>query len=215
MPIFTQLVATRGVGLEQVKFWDIKSEIRVVGVDDGPFEPRMKGDVLLVGAVFRGGHWLDGVLRTYVTIDGSDATQRIIEMINESKHKGQLRVIMVDGITFAGFNVVDIQEIFKQTSLPVIAVSRKRPRMTQVKKALKNLPDWQRRWKMLRSAGKIYKVKSRSCVKSVYMQIAGIGRPDAEQVVKLTSTRSLIPEPLRVAHLIATGIVRGESAGTV
>jgi hypothetical protein len=47
------------------------------------------------------------------------------------------------------------------------------------------------------------------------MQIVGITRSDAEKLVKLTSTRSLLPEPLRVAHLIATGIVRGESVGRV
>jgi hypothetical protein len=45
------------------------------------------------------------------------------------------------------------------------------------------------------------------------MQLIGIKRADAESVVKISSTRSLVPEPLRVAHLIATAIVRGESYG--
>ncbi|MCS7131241.1 MAG: DUF99 family protein [Hadesarchaea archaeon] len=191
-----------------MKFWGIKPEIRVVGIDDGPFESRTGGTVLLVGAVFRGGYWLEGVLNARVEKDGFDATQRIIEMINQSRHKGQLRVVMMEGVTVAGFNVVDIQEIFKRTGLPVIVASRKRPDMVKVKKALKNLPEWQRRWAMLRSAGKIYQVKLKNNTKPLYMQVAGISRPDAERVIKLTCTRALIPEPLRVAHLIATGIAR-------
>jgi len=197
------------------KFWRIKSEIRIIGIDDGPFEPRAKGKALLVGVIFRGGEWLDGVLRTYIEVDGTDATQRIGDMINKSRHKGQLRVIMVDGVTFAGFNVIDIQEIFRQTGLPVIVVSRKLPDFPKVKKALKNLPDWQERWRLLRAAGKIYPVRSKPRAAPVCMQVAGIKRADAEQIVKLASTRSLVPEPLRVAHLIATGIARGESVGRV
>jgi len=197
------------------KFWGIKSEIRVIGIDDGPFEPHAGGKALLIGTVFRGGQWLDGVLRAHIDVDGTDATQRIIEMVNKSRHKGQLRVIMVDGVTFAGFNVVDIQEIFRQTGLPVIVVSRKRPDFPKVKKALKNLLDWQERWRMLQAAGKIYQVRSRPRAAPVCIQVAGIERSDAEQIVKLTSTRSLVPEPLRVAHLIATGIARGESVGRV
>jgi endonuclease V-like protein UPF0215 family len=197
------------------KFWGIKSEIRVIGIDDGPFEPHTEGKALLVGTVFRGGQWLDGILRTYIDVDGKDATQRIIEMINKSRHKGQLRVIMVDGVTFAGFNVIDIQEVFRQTGLPVIVVSRKLPDFPKVKKALKNLPDWQERWRMLRAAGKIYPVRSRPRAAPICMQVAGIKRADAEEIIKLTSTRSLVPEPLRVAHLIATGIARGESVGRV
>ena len=45
------------------------------------------------------------------------------------------------------------------------------------------------------------------------MQICGIERIDAEKIVKLSTTRSAIPEPLRVAHIIAAGIVNGESKG--
>jgi hypothetical protein len=38
------------------------------------------------------------------------------------------------------------------------------------------------------------------------MEIAGICEEDARKIVQLTSTRSNVPEALRVAHLIASGI---------
>ena len=38
------------------------------------------------------------------------------------------------------------------------------------------------------------------------MQIAGITRKDAKKIVLLSSTRSNLPEPLRVAHLVASGL---------
>ena len=35
----------------------------------------------------------------------------------------------------------------------------------------------------------------------------------AKEVIRLSSTRGCIPEPLRVAHLLATAFVKGESYG--
>jgi len=201
--------------MKQVKFWDIKPEIRVLGIDDGAFKPHSRENVLLVGVLSRGGSWVDGVLSTRVAVDGTDSTRRVIEMVNQSKHKGQLRVIMTDGATFAGFNVVDIHDVFAQTGIPVIAVSRERPNLKEVKRAVKNLSDWHGRWEIIKKAGKVYPVRTRAKAAPVYIQIAGIKRTDAEQIVKLTATRSFVPEPLRVAHLIARGITYGEGAKEV
>jgi endonuclease V-like protein UPF0215 family len=38
------------------------------------------------------------------------------------------------------------------------------------------------------------------------MEITGISEADAKEIIALTSTRSSFPEPLRVAHIIASGI---------
>ena len=43
---------------------------------------------------------------------------------------------------------------------------------------------------------------------TVYMQIVGISERDAEKILKETSTRSNVPEALRVAHIIASGLAR-------
>ena len=55
---------------------------------------------------------MDGVLRSDITKDGLDATDVICNMIKKSKHYGQIRVVMLDGITYGGFNVVDIEEAY-------------------------------------------------------------------------------------------------------
>ena len=188
------------------KFRVIKPEIRVLGVDDGVFTPHEKGLVPIVGVVFRGGYWLDGVMHTKVEVDGFDATEKITTMIINSPHYKQLRVIMLDGVTFAGFNVVDIKKLSLETKLPVIAVTREKPNLTEIREALKNLKGSERRWKAMLNAGRIFEVFTKNKKEKVYMQISGILEEDAEKILKLTSTRSSIPEALRVAHLIASGI---------
>jgi endonuclease V-like protein UPF0215 family len=193
--------------LEDRDFRAIKPEIRVLGVDDGKFTPHTKSSVIVVGVVFRGGSWLDGVMHTNIAIDGLDATEQIALMINSSPHCKQLRLIMLNGITFGGFNVVDIKKLNSLTKIPVAVLMRDKPDLEAIQKALKNLPESEERWKTIVEAGKILEVSCRS--KTIYMEIAGISEANAKEIVGLTSTRSSFPEPLRVAHLIASGISSG------
>ncbi|RLF28930.1 MAG: hypothetical protein DRJ99_04005, partial [Thermoplasmata archaeon] len=124
----------------------MKSQIRVLGVDDGPFSFNDKY-TLVVGVVMRGGSYLESVLSTRVSIDGLDSTHSLIEMINNSRYKDQIRTIMIDGIALGGFNVVDIEEIFRETSIPVITITRDKPDNEKIKMALKkNFADWEKRW---------------------------------------------------------------------
>lgn len=189
----------------------IKSEIRVLGFDDSAFDKNSESLVPVIGVVFRGGKFLDGVLKTEVKVDGLDATEKIVKLINSSRHKQQLKVIMFDGITLAGFNLVDIKEINEKTFLPVIVINRKVPNLEKVKSALKNFNDFEKRWEIVLKAGKIKECRIKN--KKIYYQAVGLNDEEAKEIINITSTRSLIPEPLRVAHLIATAIVRGESYG--
>jgi len=192
--------------LPQEGFGVVKPEIRVLGVDDGGFVPRTQEQVLVVGVVFRGGFWLDGVIHTEVIVDGLDATQKISDMVTGSSHHKQLRVLMLNGITFAGFNVVDIKELNALTELPVVAITRQKPDLGKIREALQNLPECEERWKAVLNAGELSAVSTRNEREKIYLHIAGISLSDAERIVRLTSTRSSIPEALRVAHLVASGI---------
>jgi endonuclease V-like protein UPF0215 family len=192
--------------LKPKRFRVVKPEIRVLGVDDGKFVPHVKGQVLVVGVVFRGGYWLDGIMHSKIVVDGFDATEKIADMITSSSHCKQLRVVMLNGITFAGFNVVDINALSTATNLPVITVTRDKPDMAEIHEALKNLPESERRWKMILDAGEPFELSTRNEQEKIYIQTVGVSMGDAEKIVRLTSTRSSIPEPLRVAHLIASEI---------
>lgn len=186
----------------------IKPEIRILGIDDSAL---LTEKVMIVGAVFRGGDWIDGVLRSEITKDGLDATEVICKMIKKSKHYGQIRTVILDGITYGGFNVVDIQTLYRETGIPVVVVMRSYPDFEKIKSALKYFPDGEERWTIIKRAGKIEKIPGEKS--SIYIQRAGIGMETVKQIIRLTSIRSNIPEPLRVAHLIATGIILGESRG--
>jgi hypothetical protein len=193
-----------------MRFRTIKKEIRILAWDDGPFEFKSKGKDILIGTIYRGGQFLDGLLKTEVEIDGEDATERIIEKILKTRHK-DLRVVMLDGITFAGFNTVDIKEIYEKTKLPVIVINRKKPNLKAFVENLGRMPNPERRIKAVENAGPFYWAIVKN--KRICFQCYGIKVEDASEIIRITSTMSLIPEPLRAAHMIANGFVLGESVG--
>jgi endonuclease V-like protein UPF0215 family len=188
----------------------IKQEIRVLGIDDSAL---ISDSIMIVGAFFRGGNWLDGVMRSEITRDGMDGTDVIIKMVKASKHYGQIRVIMLDGITYGGFNPIDIVRLNEETGIPVIVVMRACPDFEKIEAAVKHLSQPEERLWIIYRAGKIVKVVTKDASNPVYIQWTGIDKNDARKIVKLTATRSNVPEPIRVAHLIATGIICGESRG--
>lgn len=185
----------------------IKPQIRILAIDDSPL---INEQVIIIGAFFRGGGQLDGILRSEITKDGMDATDTIIRMVRDSKYYSQIRVIMLDGVTYAGFNPVDIIKLFNGTKIPVIVFMRSCPDFESIRLALNNLSESEERWEIIRRAGKIHKILQEN---PVYIQFCGIDKESAIEIVRITSTHSNIPEPLRVAHLIATGVVLGESTG--
>jgi endonuclease V-like protein UPF0215 family len=178
----------------------------MLGVDDGVFVPHSKGTAPVIGVVYRGGYWFDGLMHTEVEVDGFDATWKIGDMICRSPHFKQLRIIVLNGVTFAGFNVVNIKKLYRNTQLPVIAVVQKKPNFKDIHKALQNLSNSDMRWKAILDAGQEYAMTTRRGRGRIYFHLAGMFEEDAEKIIQQTSTRSNVPEALRVAHLVASGI---------
>jgi endonuclease V-like protein UPF0215 family len=188
---------------------EIKPEIRIIGWDDAPFSFSDRSTIV-IGVVCRAGLQVDGIITTKIKVDGTDATNKITRAIKKSKHYGQLRIIMLDGITFGGFNIVNIKTLFKKTGIPVIAVIKEKPNLASVKKALRRFKDREKRWKKIQYAGKIHQMFVKNNVlksqKTVYYQMAGLKKPLAEAIIKSAAVHSGTPEPLRIAHLIGEGV---------
>ena len=184
----------------------VKKEIRVIGIDDSPFNKFKDKKILVVGVVMRGGLYVDGVLSAKVYVDGSDSTNKIAGMINKCKFKPQLQCIFLDGIAVAGFNVIDVEELNKKTKLPVIVVIRRNPDVENIKKTLIKINQKQK-IRLIEKAGKVIQLNG------IYVQLVGINLEKAKEILGVVCTRSLIPESLRLAHIIAAGIATGESKG--
>lgn len=177
----------------------------VIGFDDAPFERTHRGDVLVVGAVYAGLR-LDGVLSGKVRRDGANATRVVIELVSRSRFRAHLQAILLQGIAFAGFNVVDLHAVHVALGIPVIAVARRRPDLAAIRRALLHrVPGGRRKLALIEQAGLMEPAAG------VYVQRAGISLEHAAELIRRLRVHSTLPEPLRTAHLIAGGIAQGES----
>ncbi len=188
----------------------MKSEIRILGIDDAPFSFSDK-TTDIIGVVMRGNHYIEGVLHDTINIDGKDATTVCEYMITKTRHYKQLKAVLLDGATFGGFNVLDIEAIWKKTKIPIITVTRKKPDFKKIRLALKtHFSDWKDRITVLEK-GSLYEINTG--YNPIFVKCIGLPLDKAKEIITLATIRGVIPEPLRVAHLIASGISRGESYG--
>jgi len=181
----------------------------VVGFDDFPFEHAHRSDVFVVGAVYAGVR-LDGILRGTVRRDGANATSALADLVARSKFAGSIQLVMLQGIALAGFNVVDIHSLSRRLSLPVLVVTRRPPNMETIRGTLlTHVRGGARKWRIIGRTGPMEPVAG------VWVQRAGISLHDAGDVISRFAIHGNIPEPLRAAHLIASGIGSGQSRGRV
>jgi endonuclease V-like protein UPF0215 family len=179
----------------------------IIGFDDAPFDPEHRGAVAIVGAVFAGLR-LDGVLMGEIEKDGIDSAEVLIRVVSQSKFAEHAQLIMLQGIAFGGFNVVDVFALHEALKLPVLVVSRRLPDMEAIRKALtQQVPDGEKKWAVIARLGPM------EAIRKVYVQRVGISLEEAESVIERFAIHSHIPEPIRVAHLIASALVEGESRG--
>jgi endonuclease V-like protein UPF0215 family len=195
----------------------LSEEVRILGIDDFPHSRVSKGPVTVVCTLFRGSRLMDGVLSTTINYDGTGVTQKLTKLINSSKIKSQLHAIITDGVTFAGFNILDIKQLNSKTKVPVISVVRKKPNMSKINSAIKHLNDFENRIKMIENAGQVHEVQvtnhTLSKPKKIFFQCSGISIEEAKELIQLTSINGIVPEPIRISHLIGSGLFFGESKG--
>ncbi len=183
--------------------------VHVAGFDDAPSPRGHRGDVLVVGTVFAGER-LDGVLSCRVRRDGVNATRRLVQAITGSRFHPQLHAVLLQGIALAGFNVVDIHALAEAVSRPVLVVCRRRPDLAAMRRALlTRVPGGRRKWRLIERAGPMEPLEG------VFVQRAGMEREAAACLLRRFALHGRIPEPLRTAHLIAAGVVLGESRSRV
>ena len=188
----------------------MKAQIRLLGIDDSPFTFKDK-KCRIIGVVMRGGEYIEGVLSDEVQIDKLDSTKKIIKMIKNTRHNKQIKAVLIDGVALGGFNIFDIKEIYDKTNIPIITITRDKPDLDKIKAALKkHFKDWKERFDLI-NKGELHRIRTKH--NPIYIKYAGICAGEAKEIIKISTIRGVIPEPIRVAHIIASGVSRGESYG--
>jgi len=181
---------------------------RIAGFEDGYFPffaKNLRLKTIIVGSFFKGLS-LDYVSYAWVTVDGLDSTEKILAITRSFSKHSPVDAIMLSSLSYAGFNVVDPFKLREELDVPVIIVTKKRPEINGVERALKrHFEDWEVR---LRPFIKLSEATEPVLVKKgdakYYVQTIGYPIDRAVKTCISTTTLGGLPEPLRIAKLIAS-----------
>jgi hypothetical protein len=179
----------------------------LLGIDDGPVTKGSADGVVIVGVVMEGADLVEGVAITQFPADGEDATGFLASWIEGLRFAPALHGVVLGGITIAGLGVVDLLELAERTGTPVIAVNRRDPGDHKLGDALR-AAGLEERLAVVERAPPAVRLGTR-----VYLSCAGTTPDRAARLLRGCTGKSDLPEPLRVAHLIARAVSTGQSRG--
>jgi len=186
------------------KLLQLNRTIRVIGFDDAPFDPKKETHVNIAGVVCAG-TCFEGMVWGTVQKDGDDATQVLSQLLLQSKFYEQVHLVLIDGIAVGGFNILDLPTLSQQLQRPCVCVMRKPPNIAAIQTALENLPNSAKRFDLIRKAGLIH------AHKPFYFQTQGGNPSTVAKVLQRLTVQGHVPEALRLAHLIGSAVMTGQS----
>lgn len=181
----------------------------VLGIDDGPFVKGQLEPVPIVAVMMEGADLVESVAVTRFPVDGDDATGFLGDWIGGLRTRSTLQAVILGGITIAGLGIVDVRALSAQLALPVLVVNRREPTSQDLEHALRSagLAD---RAEALHATPPAERVQD-----GLYLAHAGTDPERAKALTCATLGKAQLPEPLRIAHLIAAALMSGESRGRV
>jgi uncharacterized protein len=187
---------------------------KCVGIEDGPFLPRRLGGskASLIAVQLNGPHIVKAQARS-IAVDGLNATEQASKLLRHFRLSAT--PILLAGVTFGGFNLIDPRVLENEFETPTIVVVGFRPSNRAVKRALvRHFPDWRERWRIIRSLGPLRRIVTVEGENPIFYEAFGCSRLVARRILASWALVSRMPEPLRVAGLVARGLFSQPSDST-
>ncbi|MCS7094378.1 MAG: DUF99 family protein [Thaumarchaeota archaeon] len=180
-------------------FNPFKRAYRVFGVAES-FRP---GDAraVLGGVVMRADLQVDGMVLGSCTVGGMDSTESIRRMY-DSLRRNDINLVMLGGCIISLFNLVDVRELSESLSLPVLCITFRPSVGLEELIATKFAADAETRLEVYRSLGEREEVKLKTG-HVVYVRRQGVSKRATEVVLNSLTLSGKVPEPVRVARLLA------------
>ena len=180
-----------------------KKAIRALGVAES-FRPNARKSSL-AGVVMRSDLVVDGFVFGAATVGGDDATSSLLRMYRNLK-RNDVNLIILSGCIISRYNIVDVDELAKRSGLPVVCLTYKES--SGIEEAIRrHFQHPEGRIQSYRRLGGRTPVLLHTGQR-VYVRCAGITEPDAKSVLDAFTLQGGLPEPVRVASLLARAAPR-------
>jgi len=182
-----------------------KKAFRAFGISES-FVKGVSQSSVLAGVVMRADMAIDGFAFCRTTVGGMDATEKVVGM-HKSLERDDINLLLLNGCVISWYNVVDLPKVAEETGLPLVCVTYEESE--GLEKYFRELfpLDWERRVEIYR------KNKERTPLELktghiVYVRFIGMNQQEATGALNKFTSHGRVPEPLRVARLLARSVVK-------
>ena len=159
----------------------------------------------MAGVVMRKDLRIDGVAIASLTVGGMDATGAVLSII-ASLGRRDINVVLVSGSVVAWYNILDPEAISEETGLPLIVVTYEESEGLEGD-IIHHFPGDEARLRAYRNLGDRVPVLLRDGSR-VFIRTAGLSPEDAARILRDFTRDGKVPEPVRVARLVARAAMR-------
>ncbi len=156
---------------------------------------------VLAGVVMRSDFVIDGVALGRTAVGGDDATDAVASLYRRFR-RNDVNLLLVSGAVLSLYNIIDVDLLSRKTKLPVVCLTYKETAGIEGS-IRRHFPD--RAEKKLEAYAKLGRRERVSLHTGhrVYVRASGIEPGAVKHVLDLFTLQGSIPEPVRVAKLLA------------
>ncbi len=154
---------------------------------------------------------IEGFSSEKITLDGEDSTSSIIKLCKRFPAKN-ITAILLNGVTFGGMNIADLDEVARATEIPVISVVKKYPSIQSMYRVIDLHHGSSEEKRSLLEKLRPISIKLDN-EKSVYVNLSGITAEQTAEILSKQCILNSVPEAIRISHLIGSAIRYGISKG--
>ena len=170
----------------------IKREARILGLAAAS---RGLQQIPVIGIVFRGNLWLDGILTCQIRPKEPDCMAELVGAILQSRQYSQIHAVILPGEVLVSGVRFDISDFSHKIDLPVISIAR-RALYRKGPSHRKPMPKSRTDYFGFKIAGRLVPVK-----------VSGISREETREIFDVACVEGQqIPEAVRVAKMVATHV---------
>ena len=156
---------------------------------------------VLAGVVMRSDRVIDGVALGRTAVGGDDATSSILSLLRKFK-RNDVNLIMVSGAILSLYNIIDVDSLAARSRLPVICLTYKETAGIEGS-IRRHFPEGaDAKVEAYKKLGRRTAVTLRTGHR-VFVRTSGIEKEAVKRVLDSFSLQGSIPEPVRVAKLLA------------
>ncbi len=182
-----------------------KKGIRALGISES-FVKGVSESSVLAGVVMRGDMVVDGFSFSRARVGGMDATQKIMDMY-QALERDDINLLLLNGCVISWYNVVDLHHLAETIGLPLICVTYEESE--GLERYFEELfpEDWRSRVEVYHKNGARTSMKLQTG-HIIYARFLGMNEEEALRVLNRFTLHGAVPEPLRIARLLARALMR-------